>query len=183
LELYQQEYDLGRRTLLDLLVAQNDHVAARSQIVTAENDLTFANYRVLDAMGSMVQNVLGSKLTDYTKKVGLSALEIEKKNSNGAVKASPQNTSASTENEITPKVVAHTTKAASSDNKCYKVVASSLNIRSNIEPEKKVVSKMAKSPSIGKYEKDDIVCAETISGIWAKTDKGWVSTTYLAKLD
>lgn len=79
LELYQQEYDLGRRTLLDLLVAQNDHVAAQSQIVTAENDLTFANYRILDAMGTMVQYVLGSKLVDFTKKVGLSALESEKK--------------------------------------------------------------------------------------------------------
>src|SRR3989339_1053593 len=50
LELYQKEYDLGRRTLLDLLVAQNDSVAAQSQIVRAENDLLFAHYRILDAM-------------------------------------------------------------------------------------------------------------------------------------
>ncbi len=71
LELYQKEYDLGRRTLLDLLVAQNDHVAAQSQIVRAENDLLFAHYRILDAMGSLVQNVLGSKAEPYSKKVGL----------------------------------------------------------------------------------------------------------------
>ena len=71
LELYQQEYDLGRRTLLDLLVAQNDNVAARSQIVKAENDLSFAQYRILDAMGSMVQNILGSKALDYTGRVKL----------------------------------------------------------------------------------------------------------------
>jgi len=75
LELYQQEYDLGRRTLLDLLVAQNDNVAARSQIVRAENDLTFAQYRILDAMGSMVQNVLGSKASDYTQRVKLGAVD------------------------------------------------------------------------------------------------------------
>ncbi len=75
LELYQKEYDLGRRTLLDLIVAQNDHVAAESQIVRAENDLLFSYYRILDAMGSMVQNVLGSKVEPYTQKVGLNVLD------------------------------------------------------------------------------------------------------------
>lgn len=75
LELYQKEYDLGRRTLLDLLVAQNDHVAAQSQIVRAENDLLFAHYRILDAMGSMVQNVLGSKAEPVAARVGLWVLD------------------------------------------------------------------------------------------------------------
>lgn len=74
LELYQKEYDLGRRTLLDLIVAQNDSVAAQSQIVRAENDLLFAHYRILDAMGSMVQNVLGSKADIALKHVGLEGL-------------------------------------------------------------------------------------------------------------
>lgn len=75
LELYQKEYDLGRRTLLDLLVAQNDHVAAQSQIVRAENDFLFAHYRILDAMGTMVQNVLESKTQDFTQKVGLNTAD------------------------------------------------------------------------------------------------------------
>jgi adhesin transport system outer membrane protein len=75
LELYQKEYDLGRRTLLDLLVAQNDHVSAQSQIVRAENDLLFAHYRILDAMGSMIQNVLGSKADPYAQQVGLNVLD------------------------------------------------------------------------------------------------------------
>jgi adhesin transport system outer membrane protein len=83
LELYQKEYDLGRRTLLDLLVAQNDHVAAQSQIVRAEDDLLFANYRILDAMGSMVQNVLGSKADSYTQKVGLKVMDERLDNDNG----------------------------------------------------------------------------------------------------
>ncbi len=75
LELYQKEYDLGRRTLLDLIVAQNDSVAAQSQIVRAESDLLFAHYRILDAMGSMVQNVLGSTKADIAlKSVGLEGL-------------------------------------------------------------------------------------------------------------
>lgn len=75
LELYQQEYDLGRRTLLDLLVAQNDYVSARTQVIKAQNDLLFSNYRILDAMGTMVQNVLGSKVLDYTKRVKLDAVD------------------------------------------------------------------------------------------------------------
>ena len=80
LELYQKEYDLGRRTLLDLIVAQNDHVAAQSQIVRAENDLLFAHYRILDAMGSMVQNLLGSKAEPYTQQVGLDVLDSHRDN-------------------------------------------------------------------------------------------------------
>lgn len=75
LELYQKEYDLGRRTLLDLLVAENDYIAAESQIVVAENNLLFSYYRIYDAMGSMVQNVLGSKTESYTQKVGLKVLD------------------------------------------------------------------------------------------------------------
>jgi outer membrane protein, adhesin transport system len=75
LELYQKEYDFGRRTLLDLLVAQNDYVAAQSQIVRAENDLLFAHYRILDAMGSLVQHVLGSNALMYTQKAGLKVLD------------------------------------------------------------------------------------------------------------
>ena len=77
LELYQQEYDLGRRTLLDLLVAQNDFVAARTQVIKAKNDLLFSNYRILDAMGTMVQNVLGSKTLDYTKRVKLEVADAK----------------------------------------------------------------------------------------------------------
>lgn len=80
LELYQKEYDLGRRTLLDLLVAQNDYIAAETQIVRAENDLLFAYYRILDSMGSMVQQVLGSKADPYTKKVGLDVLDNRQDN-------------------------------------------------------------------------------------------------------
>jgi adhesin transport system outer membrane protein len=80
LELYQQEYDLGRRTLLDLLVAQNDYIAAETQIVRAEHDLLFSYYRILDAMGSMVQHVLGSKADPYTQKVGLDVLDNRRDN-------------------------------------------------------------------------------------------------------
>lgn len=59
LNLYQDEYDLGRRSLLDLLSAQNDVINARTQIITAEYELLFAKYRILDAMGLLVVSVVG----------------------------------------------------------------------------------------------------------------------------
>ncbi len=75
LELFQKEYDLGRRSLLDLIVAQNDHIASQTQIINAENDLLLAHYRVLDAMGSMVQTILGEKAQVSADKVGMKVLD------------------------------------------------------------------------------------------------------------
>lgn len=54
LKLYAKEYDLGRRSLLDLLSAQNDFVGAQSQIVNAEYAILDTQYRLLDSMGILV---------------------------------------------------------------------------------------------------------------------------------
>ena len=70
LELYKEEYDLGRRSLLDLLSAQNDVINSRSQIISAEYDQLFAKYRVLDAMGLLVVAVNGTA-EEFTSKVSL----------------------------------------------------------------------------------------------------------------
>ncbi|MDP2078639.1 MAG: TolC family outer membrane protein [Sulfuricurvum sp.] len=75
IELFQREYDLGRRTLLDLLVAQSDHIAAQTQIVRAENDLLMAHYRIQDAMGNMVSSILGTQKDEVFSTVGLNALD------------------------------------------------------------------------------------------------------------
>lgn len=71
LDLYKEEYDLGRRSLLDLLSAQNDVINSRSQIITAEYDYLFAKYRILDAMGLLTKVVLGDT-DEYRAKVSLS---------------------------------------------------------------------------------------------------------------
>jgi len=70
LEHYEEEYDFGRRTLLDLLAAQNDVVAAKNEIITAQYNRLFAKYRIHDAMGTMLVAVLGDDET-YLKKVAL----------------------------------------------------------------------------------------------------------------
>jgi len=70
LALYKDEYDLGQRSLLDLLQSQNDVINARMQLVNAEYDLKFAKYRILDAMGLLILAVTGDSEA-YTARVNL----------------------------------------------------------------------------------------------------------------
>jgi len=70
LELFQEEYDLGRRSLLDLIFAQNDVTNSRSQIITAEYDYLLAKYRILDAMGLLPLAILGD-IKEFSAKVNL----------------------------------------------------------------------------------------------------------------
>ena len=65
LESYRSEYEMGRRTLLDLLSAQNDLVNSKSQIINAQMDKLFAQYRILDAMGVLVSSVVDE--AEYNK--------------------------------------------------------------------------------------------------------------------
>ena len=59
LDSYQSEYEMGRRTLLDLLSAQNDLISSRTQIINAEFDKLYAQYRILDATGMLVSTLAG----------------------------------------------------------------------------------------------------------------------------
>lgn len=70
LTLYSKEYDLGRRSLLDLLSAQNDFIGAKTQIIVSEHNLLLAKYRILDAMGTLVTTVIQESDTLYSN-VGL----------------------------------------------------------------------------------------------------------------
>jgi len=70
LELYKEEYDLGRRSLLDLLSAQNDVINSRSQIIIAEYDHLLAKYRILDAMGLLPQAIIGD-IEEFNSRVNL----------------------------------------------------------------------------------------------------------------
>lgn len=76
LTLYAKEYDLGRRSLLDLLSAQNDFIGAKSQIINTEYSMLYAKYRILDAMGTLVSTVAGDEAVVYAQ-VGLNGQEPE----------------------------------------------------------------------------------------------------------
>ena len=66
LKLYAKEYDLGRRSLLDLLTAQNDYINAKAQIISIEYALLESKFRILDAMGTLVQTVMGDTKSIYS---------------------------------------------------------------------------------------------------------------------
>jgi outer membrane protein, adhesin transport system len=51
---YAQQFDIGQRSLLDLLDAENELFAARSNLVTAEYTEMFAVYRVLAVIGDLL---------------------------------------------------------------------------------------------------------------------------------
>lgn len=87
LDLYRAEFEDGTRTLIDLLTAQDDYISSRSKIINATYDLLFAKYRVLDAMGEMVNSLFSTDAQKYYSPVnagfeGLSnpdSLEMDKR--------------------------------------------------------------------------------------------------------
>lgn len=72
---YEQQFELSRRTLVDLLDAENELFEARRQELLAERDLTLAKYRVLNAMGELLA------VLNIDRTTVLSEAEVEEINS------------------------------------------------------------------------------------------------------
>jgi len=70
LQLYSKEYDMGQRSLLDLLAAQSDLKQADDELINSKYDLVLAKYRIMDAMGLTMASVLGD-VEKYYQQVGL----------------------------------------------------------------------------------------------------------------
>jgi adhesin transport system outer membrane protein len=51
---YLDQYDLGRRTLLDLLNTENENIDARKSLISAQYDLVFNEYRLFQSMGELL---------------------------------------------------------------------------------------------------------------------------------
>lgn len=54
---YQQQFDIGQRTLLDVLDSENEYFEASRAYANAEYDLTLAQARTLAAMGQLMQTL------------------------------------------------------------------------------------------------------------------------------
>lgn len=67
LDLYKKEYELGRRSLLDLLAVHNDLVNANIQITNATYDLELAKYKLAKATAKIVPVVTGENEKYKTK--------------------------------------------------------------------------------------------------------------------
>lgn len=58
LEDYYQEFGIGRRTLLDIIGVKNDYNSARQSYEAAKYDLLLSKFRILDAMGGLLDYFL-----------------------------------------------------------------------------------------------------------------------------
>jgi len=54
---YAKQFNIGQRTLLDLLNTDNELFDAKVSLAQAESDNLYAQYRILSAMGKMVQHL------------------------------------------------------------------------------------------------------------------------------
>jgi outer membrane protein, adhesin transport system len=51
---YAKQFDIGRRTLLDLLNTETEVVEAKRSLINAQYDRTYAGYRIFNAAGSLL---------------------------------------------------------------------------------------------------------------------------------
>lgn len=54
---YNQQFNIGQRTLLDLLDSENELFSARSELVEGQYDSVLANYRVLAGLGLLLETL------------------------------------------------------------------------------------------------------------------------------
>lgn len=54
-DVYAQQFDIGQRSLLDLLDATNELFLSKNDLITATYEELFANYRILASQGELVQ--------------------------------------------------------------------------------------------------------------------------------
>ena len=73
LNLFHEEYEMGNRSLLDLISIENDLKRANDELITAKYDLLLAKYSILHAMGLTVASVAGNE-HKYYKRVGIKPL-------------------------------------------------------------------------------------------------------------
>ena len=80
-ESYAQEYQLGRRSIVDLLNAELEHNDARKQLKNAESDVLFSRFRILEAIGllnyALKTNVEGKIDAEMPEDITLSLSTFE----------------------------------------------------------------------------------------------------------
>ncbi len=62
LVLYQKEFSMGRRTLLELLTAQNDLYKARNELIKTKFNLLYTKVKIHNLLGDLVDKIYGKKV-------------------------------------------------------------------------------------------------------------------------
>lgn len=67
---YKEEFNLGKRNLINILDAENEYQNSRAMLAATEFDLISSKYRVLFSMGTLLENLkLTSPLIEELKKI------------------------------------------------------------------------------------------------------------------
>ena len=64
---YRQQFTLGQRTLLDVLNTENELFEARSSLVTTQYDELYAQYRILNATGVLLDSMKVQKPAEWAQ--------------------------------------------------------------------------------------------------------------------
>ena len=62
LVLYQKEFSMGRRTLLELLTAQNDLYKAKNELIKTKFNLLYTKVKIHNLLGDLVDKIYGKKV-------------------------------------------------------------------------------------------------------------------------
>ena len=65
---YKQQFTLGQRTLLDVLNTENELFEARKNYVNADYDELFAQYRLLNAEGKLLDSLRVARPDEWKEK-------------------------------------------------------------------------------------------------------------------
>lgn len=76
LALYNEEFNLGRRTLLDILDTEGEYYSAQRELTNAKYDRIFAKYRIFEQTGTLLQ----AAGTQGLEMVGLADTGVSKAN-------------------------------------------------------------------------------------------------------
>ena len=73
LSLYQEEFSQGSRSLVELILVQNDVIKAEKSVIDAEYEALLAKYKILNATGNLYIEIVGNR--DFSSKVNLFTTE------------------------------------------------------------------------------------------------------------
>ena len=62
---YRQQFELGQRTLLDVLDVENELFQSRVRLVEGEYEILFAHFLILETLGATILETLGTLLDSY----------------------------------------------------------------------------------------------------------------------
>jgi len=207
LEDYYKEFGIGRRTLLDIINVKNDYDNARQSYQAAKYDLLLSKFRILDAMGSLL-DYFSSKADTMQLTVNEAFVENKSvyeiiKQMNYKIQNKEDSISYDDSNYSSFDTLMQEQKEPKVDESIESAMVEEDFLQEKPKIKEEIVkldsgnfqeeycflvkvkklnirkNKDTKSKIIGTLKQGDTVCSKTLGGLWIQSSKGWVSKTYL----